>query len=48
MGDAGYSKDNLIEKCYRDVKIMDIWEGAGNVQKLVVSRQLQRGGPSRF
>ncbi|HTK63531.1 MAG TPA: acyl-CoA dehydrogenase family protein [Pseudonocardia sp.] len=48
MGDAGYSKQHLIEKWYRDVKIMDIWEGAGNVQKLVVSRQLQRGGPSRF
>lgn len=48
MGDAGYSKEHLIEKWYRDVKIMDIWEGAGNVQKLVVSRQLQRGGPSRF
>jgi alkylation response protein AidB-like acyl-CoA dehydrogenase len=48
MGAEGYSKEHLIEKWYRDVKIMDIWEGAGNVQKLVVSRQLQRSGPSRF
>jgi alkylation response protein AidB-like acyl-CoA dehydrogenase len=48
MGADGYSKEHLVEKWYRDIKIMDIWEGAGNIQKLVVSRQLQRGGPSRF
>lgn len=48
MGADGYSNRHLIEKWYRDIKIMDIWEGAGNVQKLVVSRQLQRTGPSRI
>lgn len=48
LGAEGYSKANLVEKWYRDIKIMDIWEGAGNIQKLVVSRHLQRGGPSRF
>jgi acyl-CoA dehydrogenase len=47
MGDAGPSHEHLIEKWFRDVKIMDIWEGAGNVQRLVVSRQLRRAGPSR-
>ncbi len=48
MGADGYSKEHLVEKWYRDVKIMDIWEGAGNIQKLVVSRQLQKSGPSRW
>jgi alkylation response protein AidB-like acyl-CoA dehydrogenase len=46
LGSDGYSKQYLVEKWYRDVKIMDIWEGAGNIQKLVVSRHLQRSGPS--
>ncbi|HEY1971747.1 MAG TPA: acyl-CoA dehydrogenase family protein [Pseudonocardia sp.] len=45
LGSDGYSKQYLVEKWYRDVKIMDIWEGAGNIQKLVVSRHLQRSGP---
>lgn len=48
LGSDGYSKSHLVEKWYRDVKIMDIWEGAGNIQKLVVSRHLQRGGPAGF
>lgn len=45
MGADGYSKDHLVEKWYRDIKIMDIWEGSGNIQKLTVSRQLQHHGP---
>ena len=40
MGDAGYSKEHLIEKWYRDVKIMDIFEGSGQAQRIVVGRTL--------
>jgi acyl-CoA dehydrogenase len=46
MGAEGYSERNLVEKWYRDVKTMDIWEGAGNIQKLVVGRHLATSGPT--
>ncbi len=32
--------DHLIEKCYRDVKIFDIFEGTGEVQRIVLARRL--------
>jgi acyl-CoA dehydrogenase len=40
FGEAGVVRDNLIEKLYRDVKILDIGEGTQQVQRLVVARHL--------
>jgi len=40
LGPEGTSKDLLLEKWYRDVKIMDIFEGSGQVQRIVVGRTL--------
>jgi len=40
LGPEGASKDLLIEKWYRDVKIMDIFEGSGQMQRLIVGRSL--------
>jgi acyl-CoA dehydrogenase len=40
LGPEGASKDLLLEKWYRDVKIMDIFEGSGQVQRIVVGRAL--------
>jgi len=40
LGPEGTSKDLLLEKWYRDVKIMDIFEGSGQVQRLIVGRTL--------
>ena len=40
LGPDGTSKDLLLEKWYRDVKIMDIFEGSGQVQRIVVGRSL--------
>jgi acyl-CoA dehydrogenase len=40
LGPDGVSKDLLLEKWYRDLKIMDIFEGSGQVQRLVVARSL--------
>ena len=36
----GARGDHLIEKLFRDVKAMDIVEGTGQVQRLVMARQL--------
>lgn len=40
LGPEGTSKELLLEKWYRDVKIMDIFEGSGQVQRLIVARSL--------
>ena len=40
LGPEGASKDLLLEKWYRDVKIMDIFEGSGQVQRIIVGRTL--------
>jgi acyl-CoA dehydrogenase len=40
LGPDGTSKDLLLEKWYRDLKIMDIFEGSGQVQRIVVGRTL--------
>ncbi len=40
MGPLGYSRDYLLEKWFRDAKISDIYEGTGQVNRLVVARQI--------
>ncbi|HXQ18329.1 MAG TPA: acyl-CoA dehydrogenase family protein [Acidimicrobiales bacterium] len=40
LGEAGVRNDALLEKLYRDVKILDIGEGTQQVQRVVVARQL--------
>lgn len=39
-GEAGVRNDVMLEKLYRDVKILDIGEGTQQVQRVVVARQL--------
>ena len=40
LGDAGVTADAYVEKLYRDVKAMDIVEGTGQIQRLVIARRL--------
>jgi acyl-CoA dehydrogenase len=40
LGATGARGDHLIEKLYRDVKAMDIVEGTGQVQRVIISRSL--------
>ena len=40
LGEAGVRNDLLLEKLYRDVKILDIGEGTQQVQRHVVARQM--------
>ena len=46
LGSVGARGDHLIEKLYRDVKAMDIVEGTGQVQRVIIARELV-GLPSR-
>jgi acyl-CoA dehydrogenase len=40
MGPLGYSREYLLEKWFRDAKISDIYEGTGQINRLIVARQL--------
>ncbi|BBE35626.1 acyl-CoA dehydrogenase family protein [Sphingosinicella microcystinivorans] len=42
-GGAGVTRGNLVEKLYREARPMRIYEGASEVQKLVVGRHLIAG-----
>jgi acyl-CoA dehydrogenase len=40
LGTVGARGDHLIEKLYRDIKAMDIVEGTGQIQRLIMARKL--------
>ena len=40
LGPLGYSREFLAEKWMRDAKITDIYEGTGQINRLVVARQI--------
>jgi acyl-CoA dehydrogenase len=40
LGPEGSSTDLLLEKWYRDVKILDIYEGTGQIMRMLISRGL--------
>ncbi len=40
IGIVGARGDHLIEKLYRDVKAMDIVEGTGQIQRMIIARNL--------
>ena len=47
MGADGVSEQYLVEKWYRDIKIFDIFEGSGQIQRITVSRQLMGTNAAR-
>ncbi len=40
LGPLGYSRELLLEKWFRDAKITDIYEGTGQINRMVVARQI--------
>jgi acyl-CoA dehydrogenase len=40
LGPIGISREHLIEKWFRDVRITDIYEGTGQVQHLIIARTI--------
>jgi alkylation response protein AidB-like acyl-CoA dehydrogenase len=39
-GAYGYSKEFIIEKLYRDARVLTIYEGTSEIQRLIISRHL--------
>jgi len=44
FGGYGYSRELPVEKIYRDVRVAQIYEGTSDVQRMVISRELLKGG----
>jgi acyl-CoA dehydrogenase len=40
LGPLGYSRELLVEKWFRDAKITDIYEGTGQINRLIVARHI--------
>ncbi len=40
LGGVGYMKDNPVEKLMRDAKLLQIYEGTNQIQRMVIARQL--------
>ena len=44
LGGAGYTRDHPAERYMREAKVMQIFEGTNQIQRLVISRALAKGG----
>jgi cyclohexane-1-carbonyl-CoA dehydrogenase len=42
LGGYGYMKDHPVERMFRDAKLTQIFEGANQIQRLVIARELLR------
>jgi acyl-CoA dehydrogenase len=43
FGGNGYVRDYPVEKLMRDAKVLQIYEGTSQIQRLVIARQLLKG-----
>jgi acyl-CoA dehydrogenase len=43
FGGYGYTREYPVEKLYRDAKLLQIYEGTSQVQRMVIARSLLRG-----
>jgi alkylation response protein AidB-like acyl-CoA dehydrogenase len=43
LGGAGYTKDFPVERYMRETKVMQIFEGTNQIQRMVIARDLAKG-----
>ena len=43
LGGHGVLRDSIVEKFYRDIKVFDIFEGTGQIQRVVISKRIVPG-----
>jgi len=46
LGAPGLEQNQLVEKWYRDIKVFDIFEGTGQIQRIVISKRILRDQPT--
>jgi alkylation response protein AidB-like acyl-CoA dehydrogenase len=45
LGGYGYTRDFPVERYMREAKVMQIFEGTNQIQRMVIARHLDTGGP---
>lgn len=48
LGGYGYTRDFPVERFMREAKVMQIFEGTNQIQRMVIARSLDRGGDGRL
>jgi len=46
LGAHGLEQHQFVEKWYRDIKVFDIFEGTGQIQRIVISKRILREPPN--
>ena len=46
FGGRGYMRENVAERFFRELRVERIWEGASEVQQLIIADQLTKRGLS--
>jgi alkylation response protein AidB-like acyl-CoA dehydrogenase len=44
FGGRGYMRENVAERFYRELRVERIWEGASEVQRVIIAEQLAKRG----
>lgn len=47
-GGRGVSRDYPVERLYRDIRVERIWEGASEIQKVIIAGQIKKRGLSVY
>src|SRR3954447_177833 len=47
FGGRGYTRVNVAERFWRELRVDRIWEGTSEIQRLIVARSLERRGVQR-
>jgi acyl-CoA dehydrogenase len=48
LGGLGISREHLVEKWFRDCRITDIYEGTGEIQRLIIARHILEYGSAEL
>jgi alkylation response protein AidB-like acyl-CoA dehydrogenase len=44
FGGRGYMRENVAERFYRELRVERIWEGASEIQRLIIADELTKQG----
>ena len=47
FGGRGYTRTNVAERLWRELRVDRIWEGTSEIQRLIIARALERRGVER-
>jgi acyl-CoA dehydrogenase len=48
VGGRGSTRENVAERMFRELRVERIWEGASEIQRIIVARQMMARGPGEL